>query len=126
MIIEIPIGKLASCVEEFNSSLLSDNKEVDVRDNGVYVPTLNGNTKVKTLDIPNILHDIFLKTGNPRGCPFGGTVALLYRNLTDDTCSTSRYPDPHTTSILTQCTYVLNRLARHVDHQLPNFRIFTS
>ena len=78
---------------------------------------------LKALHIPNILHDIFLKTGNPRGCPFGGTVALLCRNLTDGTCSTSRYPNPHTTTILAQCTYILNRLTRHVDYQLPNFLI---
>jgi len=77
----------------------------------------------KPLPIPDILHDILLKTGNPRGCPHGGTVALLCRNLTDGSGSTSRYPDPHTTTILAQCTYILNRLARHIDHQLPNFRV---
>jgi len=50
-------------------------------------------------------------------------AVALCRNLTDGSCSTSRYPDPHTTTILAQCTYILNRLASHIDYQLPNFRI---
>jgi hypothetical protein len=30
----------------------------------------------KALHIPDILHDIFFKTGNPRGCPLGGSRPL--------------------------------------------------
>jgi hypothetical protein len=48
------------------------------------------------LKVPDILHDIFLKTGNPRG----GTHALLPRNLTNKANSTSRYHDHYTASIL--------------------------
>ncbi len=77
----------------------------------------------KPLSIPVILHDIFLKTGIPRVCLLGGTVSLLCHNLTDGCNYTSRYPDPHATTILTQCTYLLSRLARHTKHQLPNLRI---
>ena len=50
----------------------------------------------KPLSLPDILHDIFLKTGNSRG----GISALLNRNLTDQASFTTRYPDPQTTSIL--------------------------
>ena len=74
----------------------------------------------KPLPIPDILHDFFLKTGNPHGCPHDGTVTLLYRNLTDG----SRYPDPHTTTILAQCTYILNRSLRSL-RRLPYSLSFT-
>ena len=68
---------------------------------------------------PDMLHDIFLKTGNSRG----GTEPLLNRNLTDKANSTSRFADSNTTTILAQCTYLLNRLVRLPTGQLPTFRI---
>ena len=71
------------------------------------------------LHVPDILHDIFLTAGNSRG----GTEALLNRNLTDKTNSTSRFADPNTTTILDQCTYLLNRLFRLPTGQLPTFLI---
>ena len=67
------------------------------------------------LHLSDILHDIFLKTGNGRDVTHG----LLCGNLTDKVNSTSRYPDHITTSILDQCTYLLNSFVRPPSTRSP-------
>ena len=49
MIVDITIGKLSEYIEEFKSTCLIDNQEVDVSDFGIIVPTPNKQTSVKAL-----------------------------------------------------------------------------
>ena len=74
------------------------------------------------LHLPDILHDIFLKTGNAHD----DTHGLLCRNLTDKTNSTSRYPHHITVSIFAQCTYLLNRIVRPPSTRSPIFSFHVS